>query len=150
MKFDNTPESILLIVDTDPADVWVATRLLDAFFDRVIAVVGRAGAEEWLAKIPVTHVICGYQLDGQDVGTALIEEWRSRYPDIQRTVLLTALLPDDVGLNDDAVDGVVLRPFTIDRLRAAVKGDFVEGLNGRLGDSIPPAGFEEDVVLWER
>lgn len=118
------PEAVLLIVDDERSVCRALSRLLDRKVQEILSATNAMEAEVILKSGRVTHVICDHWFGpGQPLGTDLVTEWKMRYPNIRKAVVLTGT--DINKLDADAVDAIL--PKVVDP-----------------ADLIKVLGFEED------
>lgn len=100
------PEAVLLIVDDERSVCRALSRLLDRKVKEILSATNAMEAEVILQSGRVTHVICDHWFGpGQPLGTDLVTEWKKRYPNIQKAVVLTGT--DINKLDADAVDAIL-------------------------------------------
>ncbi len=83
-------EAVLLIVDDERSVCRALSRLLDRQVQEILSATNAREAEIILRSGRVTHVICDHWFGpGQPLGTDLVTNWKSRFPTIQKAVVLT-------------------------------------------------------------
>lgn len=109
---------VLLIVE-DRADVGRAfVRYLRRHFDEVLLATTPSDAEARLSGKPApTHVLCDHWLgDGYPLGTVLVSQWRQRYPQLRRAILVSGSEIEEIEA-PDGVDAVFAKPADMGAVR---------------------------------
>ncbi|MGI5860998.1 MAG: response regulator [Myxococcales bacterium] len=111
---------ILLVVEDEPSVAALFKMHLKGHFDSVFAAGCEVEAEAVLEREAVTHLVSDYHL-GRDhpVGTTLVARWRSRWPAIRYTAILSG--SDLSSQSRPGVDELFLKPAGFDLLVERLK-----------------------------
>lgn len=114
------PTKIAMAVDDSEIVLKSFRRVLSQGFDEVFTASNPIEAEAVLQQCQVTHVVCDFHLgDGVPFGTELISDWRRRFPCIQRAVIVSGSLRDEI-VPPPEVDAVLGKPVTMAELIEAL------------------------------
>ncbi len=110
----------LLIVDDEELICRGLLRQFRGRFDRVYTATHPCDAERILAEVPVTDLICDYNL-GETVpyGTDLLIKWRRDYPQIRRAVIFSGADLSRVSM-EKSVDAAISKSAPPEDLVAAL------------------------------
>lgn len=112
---------ILLVVDNEPQITRLVRRVCTKDFAIVYTACSAKRATQILNSIPVTHLVCDFNLNEDQNGVALICGWRSQFSSLQRTILYTGSDFSQIS-TPDQIDVVLQKGESTSLLRSAVLG----------------------------
>ena len=116
------PGQRVVVVDDNPTVLDILCRMLDFAGYETVGVEDAEEALERMAETEAPLLLTDYLLPGMN-GCQLARETRKRFPDC-RIVLLTGLASEQqLREEGDAVDAILQKPVSRQRLEAAIRGE---------------------------
>lgn len=80
---------ILLVVDDEPLITRAVRKLFLKDFDAIYSVCSSIKAFEAFCCIPITHIVCDFDLGEEKNGIELVAQWRSNFSSIERALIFS-------------------------------------------------------------